>query len=200
MIQSGGERFGPRANSYPCSVRLSADTLGGEDRELSWQDLGSIGEMVSAIAVVVSLIYLAFQIRQNTSQIDQNTQAARASAFDSSIAHTMAARQAIFENQDVARIYHEGSADPDSLSEQDRMRYRLIVHNVLWSIWNLQSQAQVGGLAAETWEAQLMILRRIMSWKGVQWFWAHYRGEFGESFQTEVAGILSEVAKTDDNA
>jgi hypothetical protein len=56
---------------------------------MSWQDLGSIGEMISAIAVVVSLIYLAFQIRQNTSQIDQNTEAARASAFDSTITQTM---------------------------------------------------------------------------------------------------------------
>jgi hypothetical protein len=153
--------------------------------------------MVSAIAVVVSLIYLAFQIRQNTGQIDQNTKAAQATAFDSSIAHTMVARQAIFENEDVARIFHEGSIEPDSLTEQDRMRYRLIVHNVLWSIWNLQSQAQVGGLAAETWEAQLMILRRLISSKGVQWFWSNYRGEFGESFQEVVAEILNDVAETD---
>jgi hypothetical protein len=166
---------------------------------LSWQDLGSIGEMISAIAVVISLIYLAFQIRQNTSQIDQNTEAARATAFDSSIAHTMVARQAIFENEDVARIYHDGSIDPESLSDHDRLRYRLIVHNVLWSIWNLQSQARVGGLIAETWEAQLMILRRMMSSRGVQWFWANYREEFGESFQQEVARILSAQAETGDD-
>jgi hypothetical protein len=48
---------------------------------LSWQDLGSIGELVGAVAVVISLVYLAFQIRQNTRQIDENTKAAQASAF-----------------------------------------------------------------------------------------------------------------------
>jgi len=181
-------------------LQLKPDPLGGEGRELSWQDLGSIGEMISAIAVVVSLIYLAFQIRQNTSQIDQNTKAARAAAFDSSITQAMVARQAIFENEDVARIYNEGSIDPDCLSEQDRMRYRLIVHNVLWSLWNLQSQAQVGGLAAETWKAQLIILRRMMSSKGVQWFWSNYREEFGESFQKEVDRILSNLAETSSDA
>jgi len=165
---------------------------------LSWQDLGSLGEIISAIAVVVSLIYLAFQIRQNTSQIDHNTKAARASAFDSSIAQAMVARQAIFENEDVARIYSEGSFDPDALSEHDRLRYRLVVHNVLWSLWNIQSQAQVGGLAAETWEAQRTILRRMMSSKGVQWFWSNYRQEFGESFRKEVAEILSEAGETGD--
>jgi len=166
---------------------------------LSWQDLGSIGELISAVAVVVSLVYLAFQIRQNTSQIEQNTKAAQAAAFDSSIAHTMVARQAIFENEDVARIYHDGSIDPDSLSDHDRTRYRLVVHNVLWSIWNLQSQAQVGGVAMETWEAQLMILKRFMASKGARWFWSKYRGEFGESFQKEIAGILSAEDETTDD-
>jgi hypothetical protein len=164
---------------------------------MSWQDLGSIGEMVSAIAVVVSLIYLAFQIRQNTNQIDQNTEAARATAFDSSMAQLGTARQAILENEDVARIYHEGSIDPDSLSDHDLLRYRLIVHNVLSSLWNVQSQAKVGGLATETWEAQLVILKRMMSSKGVQWFWSNYRREFGETFQKEVAGILSAASEID---
>ena len=40
---------------------------------MTWQDMGNHGEFVSVVAVVISLIYLAFQIRQNTSQIDQNT-------------------------------------------------------------------------------------------------------------------------------
>ena len=47
---------------------------------MTWQDLGNIGEFVSGIAVVFSLVYVAYQIRQNTSQIDQNTRAVRATA------------------------------------------------------------------------------------------------------------------------
>ena len=159
---------------------------------MSWQDLGSIGELVSAIAVVISLVYLAFQIRQNTSQIDQNTKAAQATAFDSSITHAMVARQAIFQNEDVARIFHRGSMDPEALSEEELLRHRLVVHNVLWSIWNLQSQAQVGEVSAETWQAQIAILQRLFSSKGTRWFWANYREEFGLSFQREVARIISE--------
>lgn len=159
---------------------------------MSWQDLGSIGELVSAIAVVVSLVYLAFQIRQNTSQIDQNTKAARATAFDSSISHAMTARQAIFENEDVARIFHQGSIDPEALSDEERLRYRLVVHNVLWSIWNIQSQARSAQLAGETWQAQLAILRRLLSGRGALWFWENYSEEFGSGFQQVVAEILAE--------
>lgn len=162
---------------------------------MSWQDLGSIGEMISAIAVVISLVYLGFQIRQNTSQIDQNTKAAQASAFDSSILHTMTARQAIFDDADVSRIYYEGAIDPEALTNQDRMRYRLLVHNILWAIWNLQSQAQVGGMASETQQAQLVILKRVMSTKGARWFWSNYHDEFGESFQSVIGDILAEIGE-----
>ncbi len=156
---------------------------------MSWQDLGSIGELISAVAVFISLVYLAFQIRQNTRQIDENTRTAQAAAFDSSITHTFVARQTIIENEDAARIYLQGSNDPESLSEADLLRYRLIIHNILWSIWNMQSQAQVGELAAETWSAQLTTLRRIASTKGFQWFWAEYAQEFGASFQRVVAEL-----------
>lgn len=166
---------------------------------MSWQDLGSIGELISAVAVVVSLIYLAYQIRQNTSQIDQNTRVAQGTAFDSSIAHTMAARQAIFENEDVARIYDQGNADPASLTHHEKTRYRLIVHNILWSIWNLQTQAQVGGVANETWQAQRTILLRVLKTPGVQWFWSNYHNEFGTGFQLEIATILDE-SKSDNKA
>ncbi|NCF21179.1 MAG: hypothetical protein GWP63_23395 [Haliea sp.] len=154
---------------------------------MNWDAIGATGEVLGAIAVVVSLVYLAFQIRQNTRQIDENTKAAQAAAFDSSIAHTFKARQAIAENSDVARIYLDGSNDPDSLSEEDRVRYRLIVHNILWSLWNIQSQSQVGGeLASETWSAQLAILKRMMSTRGFRWFWGNYSQEFGASFQKIV--------------
>jgi hypothetical protein len=154
---------------------------------MNWDAIGATGEVLGAIAVVVSLVYLAFQIRQNTRQIDENTKAAQAAAFDSSIAHTFKARQAIAENSDVALIYLDGSNDPDSLSEEDRVRYRLIVHNILWSLWNIQSQSQVGGeLASETWSAQLAILKRMMSTRGFRWFWGNYSQEFGASFQKIV--------------
>jgi hypothetical protein len=42
--------------------------------------LGNIGDFVAAIGVVISLVYLAAQIRQNTRQLAQNTGAARLGA------------------------------------------------------------------------------------------------------------------------
>ena len=40
---------------------------------MSLAELGSLGEFVSAIAVVISILYLAYQIRQNTKMMQGST-------------------------------------------------------------------------------------------------------------------------------
>jgi hypothetical protein len=42
---------------------------------MTLQDLGNIGEFVAAIGVVVSLIYLAIQVRAGSRQTEENTRA-----------------------------------------------------------------------------------------------------------------------------
>ena len=39
---------------------------------MSWEAIGAIGEVVGAVAVLVTLIYLAQQIRQNTRSMDES--------------------------------------------------------------------------------------------------------------------------------
>jgi hypothetical protein len=36
---------------------------------MNWEAIGAVGEIVGAIAVVVTVGYLAFQIRQNTRSV-----------------------------------------------------------------------------------------------------------------------------------
>ena len=48
---------------------------------MTLDDLGNLGEFVAAIGVVVSLIYLGRQIRQNTAHLSQNTQSVQLSAL-----------------------------------------------------------------------------------------------------------------------
>ncbi len=39
---------------------------------MNWDALGAIGEMVGALAVVITLVYLSLQVRQNTKSIEQS--------------------------------------------------------------------------------------------------------------------------------
>jgi hypothetical protein len=152
---------------------------------MTLEDLGNIGEVVGGIAVIVSLLYLAWQIRQNT-------EAVRASAVDSSINHSMGVRQSIFESPELTHLYHEGSRDPASLSEEELFRFRLLCHNMLLSHWNIFSQSRFADLTSETWSSQRHVVKRMLSSEGGRWFWSNYRQEFEPSFQDEVDEILGE--------
>jgi len=146
---------------------------------MNWEALGALGEIVGALAVFLTLIYLAVQIRQNT-------MAVRASAIDAAILHISNVRQALFGDDDLVDIYIRGNADPTSLNEKELVRYRLLIHNILMGISNVHAQTALTGLATSNWESQLPVIERVVSTSGGTWFWDTYRDEFEETFRGEV--------------
>ncbi len=91
-------------------------------------DLGSVGEFVSSIAVVLSLVYLAFQIRQNSKE---TRMASRQSMLEAS--RDMILQVAKEDNADLTVRFQ---SDPNSLSETERFRFMLICTARLRNIEN----------------------------------------------------------------
>jgi hypothetical protein len=151
---------------------------------MNWEAIGAIGEIVGALAVFLTLIYLAIQIRQNT-------RAVQASAIDSANSQVSTIRMHIFSDSEVANIYRRGNEDPTSLDADDSIRYRLMIHNILLSLSNVITQASVTGLSESTWRTQLPILTRVVATAGGHWFWKNYRHEFEESFRQTIDTLLS---------
>jgi hypothetical protein len=79
------------------------------------QILGSIGEFVSGIAVIISLVYLAQQIRSSS----------RATRFDSHMKLRLltAESQKNLTDPQKAKIFREGLNDPDTLTEDERTSF-----------------------------------------------------------------------------
>ena len=50
---------------------------------MSWEAIGAVGEVVGAVAVLATLLYLAVQIRQNIDQLAQSSDAIALSRRDS---------------------------------------------------------------------------------------------------------------------
>jgi hypothetical protein len=150
---------------------------------MNWDAVGAIGEIVGALAVFLTLIYLALQIRQNT-------KAVQASAADASISKVTSVRQSMYENAEVSRIYVKGLADPDDLDDESRTRFRLLMHNILMSVSNIYSQTRFAGLSDSTWESQKVLLTRIVTSPGGRWFWKEYQLEFEDDFREQVDELL----------
>ena len=80
------------------------------------QDLGSIGELVAAAATVMTLFYLAIQIRSNTI-------AARSAAAQSVHEAYAAWYRMLAADETLAVLVTEGLRDYASLSEAERARF-----------------------------------------------------------------------------
>jgi hypothetical protein len=92
--------------------------------EVTIQELGSLGEFIAAIATVLTLIYLAIQIRANT----------RASAIDSHRSINSAGSAAVIaiaDNRELAEILNRGLRDLGSLDEVELTRLSMIVSKIL---------------------------------------------------------------------
>lgn len=94
---------------------------------MSLGDLGNLGEFLGGIAVVVSLIYLAAQIRQNTKQVKESSQALRIAAFDENFKQWAGWRRHVIDSQEVADLLLRGLSDRATLSETHLIRWNLLM-------------------------------------------------------------------------
>jgi len=97
---------------------------------MSIQDWGAIGEIIGALAVVASLIYLAVQIRQNTRQISLSLESTKLAAFERNVESGNRTRELLIKHPDVAELSLKGFADYRSLPPGDRFRCNLLFRNL----------------------------------------------------------------------
>ena len=101
---------------------------------MSIQDWGAIGEIVGALAVVASLIYLAVQIRQNTRQIAHSMESAKLTALEQNIESGNRARELFITKPEITELFLEGLADYRSLRSIDKFRCNMLFRNIFSAI------------------------------------------------------------------
>lgn len=109
---------------------------------MTLDDLGNIGELVSAVAVVISLVYLAVQIRQNTSSV-------RSAAFQELLNHVAQVNLRITDDPDIAELYLGAGSAPFPAGTADSLRWRGIVTTMLRHWAHEYAQHREGVISAE---------------------------------------------------
>jgi hypothetical protein len=147
------------------------------------QDLGSVGELIAAIATVATLIYLALQIRQNTNA----TRAASFHAITDSMNHV---NVAVAQNPGLARIWLAGTADRSSLSEEERYQYDLVLLSYFHVFETIYYQAKVGAGEGGLLVAEERSLAALLSTHGVREWWAENPYAFAPEFRAYIDRFL----------
>jgi hypothetical protein len=118
---------------------------------VSWDAVGAIGEVVGAVAVVASLVYLARQIRQNSSLVEQSALATRAEAAAVSAGHGADSFRRIASDAELSRIWRLGMTRPGDLQEDEGQRFDLLILAQFIEINASHELYRSGVLAPEIW-------------------------------------------------
>ena len=152
---------------------------------MNWMLVSSVAEVVTATGMIGSLIYVGMEIRQAT-------RAVHASSIDAHVASISFVREQLATNSELASIYMKGLADPESLSDTEHVRFRVLMFSIFWASWNAYAQTKLSRLSStsiELFESQKPLLSRLLSAPGGRWFWKEHSKEFDEPFK----GVIEET-------
>ncbi|HSD70088.1 MAG TPA: hypothetical protein VLB07_11070 [Woeseiaceae bacterium] len=148
------------------------------------ETLGSIGDFAGGVGVIVTLIYLAIQIRQNTQQLDHNSELVQASA-ELETARLLAEFHASAANSpDLARLWNLMTT-PDLLNDTERARLLWFLGQYLFVVEGLYRQFRRGFLPEESWVPHERALAGVLQ---VGWI--------SEWFDSRIAPLSDEFHAT----
>jgi hypothetical protein len=160
---------------------------------MSLSDLASIGSLASGIAVVISLLYLSVQIRQNTKHQRAAMQQGRAGRTVDILLDT--------SNTDIARAILRGRAAEHALEATELEQFLRVTSAMFTSfedgyVLRLSGMLDDATIAAD--EAALK--NAILPWPGYRAAWDMLRMSMQPGFRDYIDGLLRStpvIAETD---
>jgi hypothetical protein len=166
---------------------------------MNWDAIGAIAELLGAIGVIASLVYLATQIRQSWDQMSQNTRALRGAAYqqwDDSLQATV--MQAVTVPA-LDRVVHLGLADYEQLSEEDAFRFEYWIASLMRRYDAAYYQHRTGMLDEGRWQLPRRDIAAFLANPGaLQWWRSMFDANLSPEFIALVEEILGEDEEGDD--
>jgi hypothetical protein len=144
-----------------------------------------VGELIAAIAVVISLIFVGVQIRENTI-------ANKAATYQESVAYDMDILLNVGSTPDTARVFYTFRDDPDSLDEADYLQGRTLFTATLRHFENLYLQHESGMLSDEAWATREALIRNVVLSPGFAKF---ADGPIGQNFSGSFIEYTARIRK-----
>jgi hypothetical protein len=148
---------------------------------MNWDAIGAIGEIVGAIAVVVSLVYLAIQIR------GQNRESRLAAMHEIAVAYRES--NIPFADANLADILVRAHHDTTQLTEAEILQLIVSVQGV-FRVWEeAYYQNKAGRLDEHLWAAILREYSSYLSAAGFDFVWQLRKDGHNDEFRLFVDSL-----------
>ena len=149
---------------------------------MNWDAIGAMGELIGAAAVVVSLVYLAVQIRSQIAESRIAGMHAVSEGFRDAIG-------SLAENTSVARIWMKSHKDFKSLTHEELVQMFGVAQRN-FRVWEEAfGLYQTGRLDIDIFEGITKQYAAFLGHKGFRHVWEHRRDFYNQAFREFVDSL-----------
>lgn len=152
---------------------------------MSLTELSDLAQIIAAVGVIASLVFVGLQIKHNTAALQRNE-------HNSTMAQWTVIRQAIATNRDIAELMTAGLHGESALDTADQLRLEQMLQEYAWASFHIWDRTQRGVFPKGTFEATagVMICDLLRTVRGSAW-WASAKNKgFIPAFVADVDALL----------
>ena len=143
------------------------------------QDLGSLGELIAAIATIATLVYLAIQIRQNTTS-------SRTATYQNIVSTGIELGITFARDESFADLFARGAANPERLTPAEAIRLKGHISSVFRCYELVFHQFEQGAIEADVWAGWRLNMVRFFKLSAYRQSWERTRDEYPTRFRREA--------------
>lgn len=157
---------------------------------MNWDAVGAIGEIVGAIMVLITLIYLSVQIRNNTKEVKSENVHRVTDSFNQ-------LNLLVASDERLAELWHRGMANYNDLNDTEKASFGFMQLAAFRIYDSLFYQIQRGTGDERQWKGELKTIKWFFSSTGAREWWSEQQFAFSSDFQIYIDEIVREQANND---
>jgi len=155
---------------------------------MTMADLAAVGELVGGLGVLVTLVYLAIQIRNHTREV-------RSERLRSELNAYIAQQTGYISGHDSVDVVRRGLYAYDVLDPKEKLMFHYVMVNQILAVQNFVQQHQDGLIPRVDLMAWLDMVCQMLSSKGGSEYWSQMSGIFTPTITDAINTHLQGFAK-----
>jgi hypothetical protein len=160
---------------------------------MSLEQLGIVADIVGAIAIIVTLIYLSIQVKDSA-------RASRSAAVTDATTAMQAFYQELGSNPATSKLFLDGLTHPDTLSKEAQFQYLMMMHSCFLGFQRSFFLAREGTLDLALRDSIGTAMHAVNHLPGIHLYWRQRKGYFQPEFVEWVEGLLAREPLTEMDA
>jgi len=153
---------------------------------MNWDAIIAISQLIAAVGVMLSLVFIGLQIRQNTAALQRNE-------HNSTMAQWTVIRMAIARNRDIAAFMTAGLRAESAIDAANQLRLEQFLAENVWAAFHIWDTTQRGVFPKGTFELTCgpHLCGLLRTARGGAWWRSAKNAGFIPAFVADVDAVLA---------